>query len=146
MGKATRRILWLAAALAWPGLVTGAAAAEVVAEGVWQKVDYAVAGSWRIVRDGGTYTVVLDDDFETKNGPDLHILLSPRPLAELTDETAGDGALVVGLLKTSDTALLFKKMKGAQSLELPPGTDPGAYRTILIHCVRFSHLWAGAPL
>jgi len=127
-------------------LALPAAAAQVVAEGRWSTADYDVAGIWRIVHEGGRLHVKLGDDFETKNGPDLHLLLSPKPFAALTNANAGHDALVVGLLETRDTSLFLKKMKGAQALQLPEGVDLSAYRSILIHCVKFSHLWAGADL
>ena len=123
-----------------------AQAQSIVAQGPWNKVDYEVAGHWKITRHGEQLFVEVGDDFETKNGPDLHILLSPKPLKQLTDANASQDALVVGLLQTSDDAVLFKKMKGAQRLVIPSEARLSDYRTILIHCVRFSHLWAGAEL
>jgi hypothetical protein len=57
-----------------------------------------------------------------------------------------DGALVAGLLQTRDDALFFRKMRGAQSFVLPAGTRLEDYRTIVIHCVEFSHLWAGGDI
>ena len=123
-----------------------AQAQSIVAQGPWVNVDYDVAGQWTIARDGDQLFVELGDDFETKNGPDLHILLSPKPLAQLTDANASEDALVIGLLRTSDDSALFKKMKGAQRLAVPSGARLSDYRTILIHCVRFSHLWAGGEL
>lgn len=123
-----------------------AQAQSIVAQGPWTKVDYEVAGHWKITRHDEQLFVVLGDDFETKNGPDLHILLSPKPLKQLTDANASQDALVVGLLQSSDDSVLFKKMKGAQRLVIPSEARLSDYRTILIHCVRFSHLWAGAEL
>jgi hypothetical protein len=64
----------------------------------------------------------------------------------LTDANASQDALVVGLLKTSDDSPFFKKMKGTQRLVIPSEARLSDYRTILIHCVRYSHLWAGAEL
>ena len=134
----------LAALLA---LVTmGSHAAEVVAQGNWTTIDYDVEGVWQIEADGDRLTVRLGDDFVTKNGPDLHVLLSPKPLAELTNDNAMQGALVAGLLKTTDDSTFFRKMKGAQSFTLPAGTRLEDYQTVVIHCVEFSHLWAGASL
>ena len=134
----------LAALLA---LVTmGSHAAEVVAQGSWTTIDYDVEGVWRIEADGDQLTVRLGDDFVTKNGPDLHVLLSPKPLEELTNDNAMQGALVAGLLETTDDSTFFRKMKGAQSFTLPAGTRLEDYRTVVIHCVEFSHLWAGASL
>ena len=121
-------------------------AQSIVAQGPWVEVDYEVAGHWKITRHGEQLFVELDDDFETKNGPDLHILLSPKPLKQLTDANASQDALVVGLLQTNDDSVLFKKMKGAQRLAIPGEARLSDYRTIVIHCVRFSHLWAGAEL
>lgn len=121
-------------------------APQIVAEGRWETLDYEVSGTWRIVRDGAEHRVELDEDFETKNGPDLHIVLSKERLNRITNENATERALIVGLLKTTDDSTFFKKMKGAQSLPLPPATNLSEYRSILIHCVKFSHLWAGAPL
>ncbi len=123
-----------------------AQAQSIVAQGPWVKADYEVAGIWKITRHGEQLFVELGDDFETKNGPDLHILLSPKPLNQLTDATASQDALVVGLLQSSDDSVLFKKMKGAQRLAIPSQARLSDYRTILIHCVRYSHLWAGAEL
>jgi hypothetical protein len=123
-----------------------AQAQSIVAQGPGIKVDYEVAGQWKITRHGEQLFVELGDDFETKNGPDLHVLLSPSSLEQLTDANASQDALVVGLLKTSDDSAFFKKMKGAQRLVIPGEARLSDYRTILIHCVRYSHLWAGAEL
>ena len=125
---------------------TGSLAAEPVADGTWTTIDYDVEGIWLIEADGDRLTVRLGDDFVTKNGPDLHVLLSPKPLEELTNDNAMQGALVAGLLKTSDDSTFFRKMRGAQSFTLPTGTRLSDYRTLVIHCVEFSHLWAGAAL
>ena len=122
-------------------------AAETVASGTWETIDYAVEGVWRIeAAQDGRLTVRLGDDFVTKDGPDLHLLLSPKPLPELTNANALEGALVAGRLQTSDDATFFRKMRGAQAFTLPEGTRLEDYRTLVIHCVEFSHLWAGSPL
>ena len=123
-----------------------AQASEVIAEGTWRTIDYDVEGKWRIEQTGDRLTVRLGDDFVTKDGPDLHVLLSPKPFAELNNDNAMEGALVAGLLKTGDDSTFFRKMKGAQSFTLPAGTMLADYKTIVIHCVQFSHLWAGSDL
>ena len=142
LGEFSVRILLLAIFL----FSAASQAQSIVAQGPWTKVDYEVAGQWKITRHGEQLFVELGDDFETKNGPDLHILLSSKPLKQLSDANASQGALVVGLLKTSDDSAFFKKMKGAQRLVIPGEARLSDYRTILIHCVRYSHLWAGAEL
>ena len=122
------------------------AAQQIAAQGPWETIDYDVSGQWQIVLRGSQYYVQLDDEFDTKNGPDLHILLSKQRLDRITDDNATEQALIVGALQTKDDSLFFKRMQGAQELAVPPGTNLSSYRTILIHCVKHSHLWAGAPL
>ena len=111
-------------------------AQEVVAQGPWEAIDYAVSGQWQIVRRDARHYVRLDDEFDTRNGPDLHIVLSRQRLDRITNDNATEQALIVGRLHTKDDSLFFKRMRGAQELPLPPGTNPSSYRTILIHCVK----------
>ena len=121
-------------------------ASETLASGQWQEIDFAVAGQWKIVQESDGLYVVLDDQFETKNGPDLHILLSPRSVDRLTNSNTAQESLIVGLLVSTDESSFFTKMKGAQRLKIPAGVDLTKYKSIAIHCVRFSHVWAGAHL
>jgi hypothetical protein len=78
----------------------------------------------------GRYHLRLQD-FSVRNGPDLYVYLS----------TARDGyaddALEVGRLKATD---------GSFGYDLPPGTDPTSFRSAIIWCKQFSHLFAVAPL
>ena len=116
-----------------------AQASEIVAEGAWRTFDYDVEGTWHIVQADDRLTVRLGDDFVTKNGPDLHVLLSPKPFAALNNDNAMEDALVAGLLVTRDDSTFFRKMKGAQSFMLPAGTRLADYQTIVI-----IHMWTGA--
>jgi hypothetical protein len=70
------------------------------------------------------------DDFSVRNGPDLYVYLSTD-----ADDYA-DGSLEVGLLKATD---------GSFGYELPAGTDPSRFRSAIIWCKQFSHLFAVAP-
>ncbi len=69
-------------------------------------------------------------DFSVRNGPDLYVYLSTA-----ADEYAND-ALEVGLLKATD---------GSFGYDLPAGTDPSRFRSAIIWCKQFSHLFAVAP-
>jgi hypothetical protein len=77
----------------------------------------------------GQYHLRLQD-FSVRNGPDLYVYLSP-----VADDYAED-ALEVGLLKATD---------GSFGYDLPAGTDPGRFRSAIIWCKQFSHLFAVAP-
>jgi len=117
-----------------------------LAEGGWNTIDYEATGTWNITRETDKWVVSLSDDFVTKNGPDLFLLLSTKALSEVNNSNANQTSIQVGMLKTKDTSTFFKKMKGAQRFELPGDTDLSKYKSILIHCVQYSHLWAGSNL
>lgn len=121
-------------------------AEQVESFGKWQTIDFGVTGQWKIIQEEDGLYVVLDEQFTTKNGPDLHILLSPQPVSALTHSNTAEGALDVGLLKSADNSALFQKMKGAQRLKIAEGTDLQKYQSIAIHCVKYSHVWAAGSL
>lgn len=69
------------------------------------------------------------EDFSVRNGPDLYVYLST------TSDDYGEGSLEVGRLKATD---------GSFGYDLPAGTDIRAYRSAIIWCKQFSHLFAVA--
>jgi len=77
----------------------------------------------------GRYHLRLDE-FSVRNGPDLYVYLSTAP-----GDYAED-ALEIGLLKATD---------GSFGYDLPAGTDPSRFRSAIIWCKQFSHLFAVAP-
>jgi hypothetical protein len=76
----------------------------------------------------GRYHLRLQD-FSVRNGPDLYVYLSTAA----DDYT--DDAFEVGLLKATD---------GSFGYDLPAGTDPSRFRSAIIWCKQFSHLFAVA--
>jgi hypothetical protein len=77
----------------------------------------------------GRYHLRLDD-FSVRNGPDLYVYLSTEP-----DDYARD-ALELGKLKATD---------GSFGYDVPDGTDVERFRSAIIWCKQFSHLFAVAP-
>jgi hypothetical protein len=77
----------------------------------------------------GRYHLRLED-FSVRNGPDLFVYLSPDA------DGYADDALELGKLKASD---------GSFGYDLPDGVDPARFRSALIWCKQFSHLFAVAP-
>ena len=77
----------------------------------------------------GRYHLRLEK-FSVRNGPDLYVYLSTKTGAY------ADDALELGKLKATD---------GSFGYELPAGTDPGRFRSAIIWCKQFSHLFAVAP-
>ena len=96
-----------------------------------------IKGAWRVVQENGQTLIRFSDDFKTKNGPDLKVFLSPQSIADVTGKTALDGAVLLGLLKST---------KGAQDYVLPEGVSLGDFSSVLIHCEAYTVLWGGGQL
>lgn len=77
----------------------------------------------------GRYHLRLED-FSVRNGPDLFVYLSPDA------DGYADDAVELGTLKATD---------GSFGYDLPDGLDPAGFRSALIWCKQFSHLFAVAP-
>jgi hypothetical protein len=77
----------------------------------------------------GRYHLRLDD-FSVRNGPDLYVYLSTARGDQ------ADDSLELGRLKATD---------GSFGYDVPPGTDVSAFRSAIIWCKQFSHLFAVAP-
>ncbi|MEM6457742.1 MAG: DM13 domain-containing protein [Acidobacteriota bacterium] len=129
-------VLLLVIALA---VSTGAAlAADALAHGSWTKKSFKIAGTWKIVDEGGTRYVELDAAFKTKKAPDLKLFLHPLPLSAVNGKNAAsNGAVLIHQLDSH---------KGAQRYALPADVDLSQFRTLLVHCEKYSKLWGGAPL
>lgn len=130
-------ILGLAVLFTLVTLSVGAQPTKVVAEGEWTKKSFSVKGTWQLVERGGQHVVVLDDAFSTKKAPDLKLFLSPRPLADVGNRNATDGSVLIAPLDSH---------KGAQEYVVPADTDLSQFKTLVIHCEKFSKLWAGSTL
>jgi len=133
---------WLGVALIAGALALAADAPaqglpQVRREGHWNAFNQTIAGTWQILDERGTLTLVLSEDFETRKAPDLFLYLSPKPQSELGNRNAGDGALFVGEVKVP---------RGPQRFDLPPETDLSQFRTLVLHCQSYAVLWGTAPL
>ncbi len=108
---------------------------NLLREGNWEKIDYRAKGKWKIIQKSDGFYVQLTDDFKTSSGPDLHILFSKHKVSELTNSNTSPSSVIIAVLKSN---------KGAQEFKIPENIDWQNYRSIVIHCVAYSHLWAGA--
>jgi len=124
--------------LAVLGLTSFAAAESTeLHAGTWTKVSHEAEGTWRIVEEDGERRIELSEAFKTRSAPDLKLFLSPKPLDDLTGENAKDGAHRIAQLTSNE---------GAQTYRIDASVDLSAYRTVIIHCERYSKLWAGSAL
>ena len=111
--------------------------AQTLPSGEWTKKSFGVSGSWGVVQEDGQRFLVLDDRFKTKNAPDLKLFLSKQSLESTTGKNATSNAVLIAKLKSA---------KGAQRYAIPDSVDLGSFDTLLLHCEKYSKLWAGASL
>lgn len=102
-------------------------------------IGHAAGGTARIEQDeSGAARVLFLDDFFVDNGPALIVGLSPQPVDGMSNGNAWPaGTLELGLLKGAS---------GAQSYEVPAGTDLDSLESVVIWCETFSVVFAGAAL
>ncbi len=122
---------------AQPGEVTQGEAEVVYSGSLWIKGSNNVEGMYRVERRAEGVFIVLGDDFKTKKGPDLKLVLSPLAADKVRAKTALDGSLNLGPLRSE---------KGRQEFRVPDGTDLTRYSSVLIHCEQYTKLWSAAAL
>lgn len=102
--------------------------ATVIARGSFAPEAHEVSGGALIIEQGGTRTLRFEN-FETINGPDLHIYLA-------TDTSATD-TIDLGPIRAT---------KGNVNYPFPDNVDLTKYNTVLIWCVPFRVLFSSAEL
>jgi hypothetical protein len=121
-----------------------------------QRVDEAIGGSGVVVARGGFHGVAHDGkgnaivvrradgsrvleltEFETSNGPDLHLYL-----VAARDATDSDGVKAAGFVALGP----LKGNVGNQAYEVPADVDLDRFRAVTVWCRRFGVNFATAPL
>jgi glycine/D-amino acid oxidase-like deaminating enzyme/nitrite reductase/ring-hydroxylating ferredoxin subunit/DMSO/TMAO reductase YedYZ heme-binding membrane subunit len=108
---------------------------DVVRSGAFRNVNYMTSGSASLRNVDGRAVVVFEDDFETPNGPDLRVYLTPN--AGPTERADIREGVLLGKLKS---------IRGMQAYDVPEGTRLDDYRSVSIHCQAFNVPWSYAPL
>ena len=106
-------------------------------QGTWTKFKAKTKGGWSITSADGVSYIEFDEAFKTKKAPDLKVLLSPKPVDQVTNRNALDGAVVVTELKS---------YSGAQRFKLPDGINLEDFESVLIHCEKYTFVWSGGSL
>ncbi|MEP6341800.1 MAG: DM13 domain-containing protein [Maricaulaceae bacterium] len=102
--------------------------------GTFEKKSFKIKGSWTLTEVDGQQVIRFNDDFKTKNGPDLKLFLSKKTVDNLSKSPTFDAPLSLGLLDSN---------KGQQEFVLPEGVNLDDYESILIHCEQYNKLWGG---
>jgi hypothetical protein len=110
---------------------------QVLAKGDFHKAEKAGKGTATVYKLADGKRVLRLTDFETDNGPDLHVRLIAADDAKDTASVAKSEYVEVAKLKGN---------KGNQNYDLPKDVDLSKYRVVSIWCNRFSVNFAAAPL
>jgi hypothetical protein len=110
---------------------------KVLAKGKFHKVEKAGKGTATVYKLASGKRVLRLSNFQTENGPDLHVRLIAAADATDTAKAAQADYVELGKLKGN---------KGNQNYELPSDLNLAKYRVVSIWCNRFSVNFAAAPL
>lgn len=111
-------------------------AAETLKSGSFTKKERSIEGTWKITSDAGKMTLTFTN-LKTKNAPDLKVMFSSKTIQDVTAKTAVSSSFFLKKLTSN---------KGTQSYALPAGFDLSKYKSVIIHCEKFTKLWGGANL
>lgn len=118
----------------------GAASAEetaMLASGRFHTNAHETRGMATVYRLAGGARVLRLTDFETSNGPDVHVYLVRAADVQDNDVVKSAGFVDLGSIKGN---------VGDQNYDLPADLDLEQYRTVTIWCARFAVNFGSAPL
>ena len=118
-----------------PATGEATAAGMLVASGELVGADSFHAGSGRVLllRGPDGTGLLRFEDYEVRNGPNLHVFLTPDPAGDVH----AAGAVDLGEVRAT---------RGNVNYELPPGADLESLRFAVIYCVPFRVVFATAEL
>jgi len=104
----------------------------------WVKKYYAVSGNWSIELENGKSYLVLHSDFKTSKGPDLKLFIVKKSALSLHKKDAVEKyGVLIGKLKS---------IKGEQKYLIPANVSISDYKSIVVHCEKYTKVWGAAPL
>ena len=104
----------------------------------WSKKYYTVSGNWSIENTGGKAYLVLHSDFKTSKGPDLKLFLTKKSATTLSKKDAVEKhGMLLGELKS---------IKGEQKYLIPSSVNISDYKSIVVHCEKYTKVWGAASI
>ena len=116
---------------------TASAATNQLASGQFHSGAHETKGAATVFQLADGKKTLRLTNFETSNGPDVHIYLVAATDAKDNDAVTKAGFVDLGSLKGNI---------GDQNYELPANADLAKYRAVTIWCKRFSVNFGTAPL
>jgi hypothetical protein len=108
-----------------------------IAQGDFRGIAHETKGMASIYELPEGKKVLRFSDFETSNGPDVHVYLVAAADAKDNDTVKNVGFIDLGSIKGNI---------GDQNYDLPPDVDLAKYRAVTVWCKRFGVNFATAPL
>ncbi len=104
----------------------------------WSKKNYNITGNWSIETTNGKTYLVLHDDFRTSKGPDLKLFVAKKSTAAVKKNDAVEtyGVFIAAL----------KSNKGKQKYLLPSSVSIGDYKSLIIHCEKYTKVWGATSI
>jgi len=116
---------------------TASAASNKLASGQFHSGAHETKGMATVFQLADGKKTLRLTNFETSNGPDVHVYLISAEDAKDNDTVTRAGFVDIGSLKGNI---------GDQNYDLPANTDLARYRAVTIWCKRFSVNFGTAPL
>jgi len=126
-------------AFIWMALLTLSIQAETIATGTFKSKSGGIeaSGGFEVTADGNTLKFFTLDNFKMSSGPDLYVVFHP-----LTSDAVNEGNA-----KTASFRLdKLKKNSGKAEYALPAGFDITKWKSVLVHCWQFNHLYSAAAV
>ncbi len=108
-----------------------------IAKGMFHDGAHKTSGTAAIFQGQDGKRILRLANFETSNGPDVHVYLVAAPDALDSQTVTSAGFIDLGSIKGN---------QGDQNYDLPVEADPSKYRAVTIWCKRFSVNFGTAPL
>jgi hypothetical protein len=120
-----------------PALPTPRAQPITLLSGPFQSGEHHTAGTASVIRLADGSRIVRLTDFDTSDGPDVHVILSDQPAG--SSNHAVDHGRYAKLGKLKGTA-------GNQNYPVPSALNLGDFRSVVIWCDRFNAGFGSAAL
>ena len=129
----------MAATLLPPMMQPSDAQPRRLATGNFQDADafHRGSGTATIYAAPGGARLLRLEELEVTNGPRLHVILSPHPAPERSEEVLQPGYIDLGRLKGN---------RGNQNYPLPAGADLEPVQSVVIYCKPFAVVFSVAAL
>ncbi len=114
-----------------------AGGATTLANGTFKSLAHETTGTATIYRLADGKQTLRLADFETSNGPDVHVYLTAAEIEKGSDAVKSAGFIDLGSMKGN---------KGDQNYDIPLNTDLSKYKFATIWCARFGVNFGTAPL